>query len=615
MSNSSVVTAFRDDLRRNSSNVKNVNKQFYVAKIEKDTSLTDIQKESCFIQLEFIAWEFGLEFASEKTVRELKARIDALKIQMDNVQKEKDEKGAKTATNFQVKKWQKTIKTVKNTARESFQSFSLSKKTDENPDEIMLDNLLKKIAIQAEKVQGEKKQKNELLFNTILNAVNRPLPANLDSFMKYLILLHPGGTTDDLIVLLKQEFRKLSDEELKKIHKRMNTKEMILLFNAFFTQDYIAQNYVDLTDKDDICDDDLTSDPALQDALSIWPMYKHWMIDFTSQITSEKELGGDTVGNKAKVQFIGLAGQMCSEVHNVDECLRDIMKERNLAVKPRAYAKDWPVDSEGRRIKITIPNSMKRLIGESIKMTLQKEHYKSKKQFIKSTSTAKFEAYCFGNMMYSLGVFFNPNSFCDLLLKVDLSEMVSSLKNADKIALGELHKKLQEFDINNLVMLLKNIKYGGLTERNQVYKWLGIKEPAALDERFLVIVEKLYTAADTLMQSVRAELGIEKDYAYNNFAVKSSQGYTGKNEACMKRLLAVYAGALPKKDFSYTLWDYFYSYFHRSQKATIDFKEECERIALEPLELSCGGIPPAPPGTPMNSPTNREEHLREVLAH
>jgi hypothetical protein len=105
------------------------------------------------------------------------------------------------------------------------------------------------------------------------------------------------------------------------------------------------------------------------------------------------------------------------------------------------------------------------------------------------------------------------------------------------------------------------------------------------------------------MQSVRQKLKITEDYAYTNLELSAAQARTGKNEACFKRLLQKYVGASPQKDFSFSMWDYLYNFFHWGAKL-----KEAESLPDDPLSaLVTPLVTPSP--TPFGTPTGVEANM------
>jgi hypothetical protein len=232
---------------------------------------------------------------------------------------------------------------------------------------------------------------------------------------------------------------------------------------------------------------------------------------------------------------------------------------------------EWPetTPGSGKYIPIKISPAEKSLIGESVKSfsPIQTSPNKPIPQMRPKNfqSEEKLSLY-FGKMIQSLGCFFNPNRFCDVLFTASHSGIQEEVARCNQETLKSLHATLQGDDLNKLVSLLKMIKEGNAETRKEVYQWLSVKNPGILDEKFHALAEKLYDSTNTFMQSVRQNLGNVPDYAYNNLELKPSRVYTNKNAACMKRLLEIYVEATPKKDFTYSLLDNFYYFIYPGEK-------------------------------------------------
>lgn len=705
MSNSSVVTAFRDALRRNP---MGVNKEDYVRQIN-ESSLTKTQKTLCLVELDLVGWEFVYEGYSEEDILEAKRQLTALKEQK------------KQADSTYSKKW--GIETASRLAFDTLQSLSPLRLTSSSPDEIKLENLTQKVDKLLKKIQKERLQAYQSVFDKILDTVNDEAFIDLTNFMRHLIAFrqlcvkynkHTGnyeeGGSEDWVKMLNKHFALLENEDLMKIYERMRSDEMISLINAFYTQRHIHMYE----------EEGLEEEDAFEDALSIWPMNLGWMkanvIESISTKATSKSLSMMPT-DYAKRAFTSTAAQFYITVRNVYDSLCDEMERRNLrgyapvlmsasensakilphtlyleakdgqlfyqtdlshgifsitqqdclalgireniihefflainrvAEDPSSlslnmhhyledivlkittqrghtvptehtpFISEWPTDETGKYKKIVISPAEKHLIGECVKANnpihLDRRAPIPKMQPKQYVLQEKIEAYHFGGMIHSLGVFFNPNRFCDLLLKIDSESIQSSLSNCSKAQLRSLYKKLQGTELNNLVALLKEIKDGEAEKRKEVYQWLSIKNPGVVDERFQEVAEQLYYAADTLMQAVREKLQAPKDYAYNNVQLKEDRIYTPKNQACVKRLLEIYAGALPNRDFSYNMWDYLYSFFHRGEKTEGNLSEGFGNSLMDPLSL---GDPlneenRTAPNTPAGTPTYAQKQNKNL---
>ncbi len=686
MSNSPVVTAFRDALRKNQ--IGGVNKETYISQINQ-SSLTKTQQELDIIELELVSCEFSEELYSEEDLTLIQKKLQALK--KDTT---RDNKSPVKNT-----KWG-TMNIAHQKSNQLFASLPLQ----QNSNEIKRENLLQKVENILKKMRDEQIKKNNTLFMQILNTVSNKSFINLTEFMRNLITLRQlctnksggEGGSEDWVKLLKKNFQSLSDNDLKKTYARMHSDEMIALINVFFTQRYIQMN------------EDGLSDVAFQDALSIWPMNMGWMKAniihsaegikkalsmqpdayakraFTSaaaqfytmvvnvydslcevmeskrlrgyvpvlmsEINENKPLNEHTIYLRAESGQLSYRTKLSEKIftitkkdyedfgfradtsrefflaidriskepsslgHNIHHYLENVIlkitaqRGHTIPLENPPYLSEWPIDKEKKPLPIIISDVEKHLIGECVKAhdpinlanrkPLQK--MKSKPYF----SQEKFEAYYFGKMIHSLGCFFNPKQFCDLLLITDSTEIHNAIKTASKAELKFLYRQLRGGELNNLVALLKCIKEGDAEKRKEVYQWLSIKNPGMLDERFQTVAGELYDNADKLMQLVREQLEIKKDYAYNNLQLKPSRVYSRKNSACLKRLLEVYVGASPKKDFSYGIWDYLYSFIH--QGATLE--ENLDKEDDEPLLLKLVKGARTEPCTPTSTPSNTPKH-------
>lgn len=258
-----------------------------------------------------------------------------------------------------------------------------------------------------------------------------------------------------------------------------------------------------------------------------------------------------------------------------------------------SFSNELPAtESESIKMKtITIVSDEKILVGETIKSFLVPGNDSIKQMQPKNfEQRKKLDLYYFGSMVQSLGCVFNPNRFCDILFTIQPNAIKNEVMGCDLKTLKSCYKTFQSNDLNKLVSLLKIIKEGDSGTREEVYQWLSVKKSEILDEKFQVLAEKLYHSVTTLMQSVREKLeknGVDaSDYAYNNLELKPSRVYTNKNAACMKRLLEVYVGATPKKDFSYSLIDKFYYFIYPGEKL-----EKQRKDSYSELNTLMGAVP------------------------
>ncbi len=565
MPNSSIITAFRDALYRNVP----VNKNAFIQQVEA-TSMTKNQKLLSIEELNLIEWEYTGGYTEAELIA-MQNRLNALSLN--------ESSSASRASSTDSMRWEK-LQAVKQLTVDSLSQFSRTISSGKSSEEIKKENLLKKAELLLDKLHEKQRQANQPTFQELEAMFNDEL-SDVASLTHYLILFRQAcrdkkgriASTDDYVNNLLRKLQVLTDEELKIFYAKMHSEAMVRFINALFTQNYILDNDLSSTEHDIILEQE--NNIAFNDAVSILPMNMGWM---KAQIISRASK------ESAKMEFLKTASQLHSFMLGLYDQVSYVMKERKLLEKKRSddypFYESWPRDEQGAK-PIIINSNEKHLVNESVKALYTGLSAPSPKG-------ETLDVFYFSKMVRSFGVGFNPNRFCDLILRLDPASIQDRVAQYEPERLNSLYKAFQSTDLNNLMLLLKMIKDGDKGTRDKLYPWLSITASHEnLDEPLQILAKKLYESGEMFMQSVRQRLSKERDYDYNNLELSAERVYTYKNAACIKRLLDIHNIAFPQKDFSYGVIDNFYYMLYPGvQDKKVSYEEQEElltRVVTSPF--------------------------------
>lgn len=548
MPNYSIVTAFRDALYRTRPQINDVlalsNLRIPLEEELARSSFTRDQKALYHEELNIIEWGYTGLYTEEELSR-AKVRLKALAF-------------SQQAPFNGASKWENNLSVTRSVV-DTLSKLATHVSASQDSSAIKRENLLSEIDNLQKKLEDKKRKENKDTFTHLQSIANEKAAFDLRAFMHYLILYYQEDPSSEHYVKnLDRSFARLTDEEIKFFYNGMRSKAMVSFVNALFTQYYIMEQ--------DRCRVEQQNNKAYKDALSLLPLNIGWVkgeiiAAIAAAPTSVQK--NTEVEDLAEDRFYSTAAHVYKTVSMMYEKLSDAIDSRNLKIKNKdsfPYYTNWPVDKDNRVLPISISSAEKDLISESIKTFRHKQ----------LTSVKRLDEY-FGKMMHSLGYFFNPNQFCDVLYSYAPFNIKYVMTQRSKAECLKLHQILQGEDLNHLVLLLRKLKEGDAEVQAKCSEWLSLSQSGILwQEKLQVLAEKLYDSANILMQSVREQLEKQgekvNDYAYNNLELKTSHLYTAKNAACMKRLLETYGNASSKYDFTYNICDRFYLFMYPGEK-------------------------------------------------
>ncbi len=586
-------------------------------------------------------------------------------------------------------KWEKAKKMADDVITDLSKPFKKISK-----EAIRIDNLLKKVNRELKKIEESKTMlhipKNEG-FGLLYEAFE-PKKIDLDSFLEALLLF--SLQEKDFIEsqnIMKLYFEGLTTHELQGLMLKMQSKEMLSLATAFYSQQQVAVNMGFLPEQEsqsaltvineeseewllfrkeilqkqykekqevvkitveDVKKLRVYSELSKEDAEELRekilnPSTKNEVEDFLQRLKKQfaKEpyymteiydelqvklpqvFGSTELEGYARQKFFEAGASIYSMISSYYIALnREIKERKKTDVQDKDHrtsfsqkyngldsirsdseksecfpfsedvASEWPLDKNGNPLNIKISEKEIQLIQKSVislisdlsalKNPQQSSFLTTMPESLREREslTQKKQAHYFSTMMSALGNFFNPNKFIDALnvFHENPQHIEQGIKQMSLDGLNALYKNFQEPDLNDLVLLLRNVKAGHVEDMRDVCEWLSLerKNFPVFNKDFQALAGQLYDSANHLMQAVRTEIiarneyenksatsyvsfdeahAIEnfdlKDYSYNSLELVEERIYTQKNAACMRRTLDVYYPRKSDYTVKLSLWD------------------------------------------------------------
>jgi hypothetical protein len=465
-------------------------------------------------------------------------------------------------------------------------------------------NLSKKISNWLRKIEEDSSGEQDF-FGTLYQSLHGDGRINKEEFLQAIILFYREivGSKEDLVdyqKALEFQFQALSMDELKLFKKQMESTEMLSLATALYSQVYLGTHYDDL---------EHFEHPAYQDALSLLSNEKQWLKDnlrgnFTSAEALEQKTNEQFL---VDARFIFKILSLCHRTVFAQIQRRKNKTEESSNCFPYSWLDAWPVNDKMEPEVISISEPEKKLVGSMVKMFITTKKDMQKQNLAKDTQAKFINAgdleekpllqpvilgQYFGNMVKSLGFFFNPAKFIEALqiFQEDTASVRQKMTEMDDKALEKIYAEFKGEDLNNLVVLLRQIKNGNQKNMGDLCRWLTIEriDPINFNKNIQKIAGDLYDTADSLMQIVRQEVDKReseryssfermselesreyfRDYAYNDLTLPEDRVFTSKNAACVKQLLSSYYPKSERAEYKVrlTLWDRFYHFLYPSDK-------------------------------------------------